>query len=314
MCKSAKEYYRYLPVNPQETAWGLSVTGVGYQPVTPGDEPIPKRRHPPGHFYTWDAGRVLSEYAIVYVAHGKGEFDSRTTGSVALQPGDAAVLFPGVWHRYRPEPTTGWGIYWAHFQGSIASRLREDRVFMPECAVVHVGVDEAMLEVFRTLLDVVRADSSGCGLIAAAKTMELLGRIRSGASQTANVPRIQAIVRETRLLLEQDPGGMPVIDDLIQRFDVSRTHFFRAFKQETGQSPYKYHLQLTIRRAGEMLRNSAMSVKQIAFSLGFTSPYHFSKLFKSKMGTSPAEYRRHWRSAATPRTASDLPDVPVEPT
>lgn len=299
MSKSAKEYFRYPAVNPFDRSWGLHVTGAGYQPVLAGDDPIPKRHHPPGHFYTWDAGRVLSEYAVVYVAHGHGEFDSQATGSMPLGPGDAAVVFPGVWHRYRPDRDTGWGIYWAHFQGEIPARLQHDDVFAPARAVIHVGIDEAVLEAFRGLLDGLRADSAGCGLIAAAKTMEILARLKAGTPPAKTVPRLQEIVREARLLLEADPGGLPVVDDLIQRFDVSRTHFFRAFKQQTGHTPYQYHLQLTMRRAGEMLRNSPLSVKQIAFALGFSSPYHFSKLFKRKTGAAPLDYRRQWRGLDT---------------
>ncbi len=86
---------------------------------------------------------------------------------------------------------------------------------------------------------------------------------------------------------------------MIEEFDVSRTHFFRIFKEQTGQSPYKHHLQLKIRRAGEMLRDSNLTVKQISIALGFRNPYHFSKLFRTKTGTSPRQYRHHWRSMAT---------------
>lgn len=299
MNESAKEYFRYPAVNPRDHVWGLHVTGAGYQPVIADADPIPKRQHPPGHFYTWDAGRVLSEYAVFYVAHGHGEFDSKPTGSVPLVQGDAAILFPGVWHRYRPDPAEGWGIYWSHFQGELAARLHAERIFAPEHAVIRVGVDDAVLDAFRGMLDSLRADAAGCGLIAAAKTMEILARLRAGTPPARSVPRLQEIVREARLLLEADPGGLPVVDELIRRFDVSRTHFFRAFKQQTGHTPYQYHLQITMRRAGEMLRNSPLSVKQVAFALGFGSPYHFSKLFKHKTGASPMEYRRQWRGIRT---------------
>jgi AraC-like DNA-binding protein len=300
MMKSAREFYRYPAVDPRHRAWGLNVTGVGYQPVLAGDDPIPKRRHPRGHFYTWDAGRVLSEYAVVYVAHGHGEFHSHATGAVPLAQGDAAILFPGVWHRYRPDRRTGWAIYWVHFLGDLPVRFQDDRIFLPERAVIRGGIDAAVVDAFRSLLDGLRADSAGCGPIAAAKTLEILARLGAGAPTTIAGPRLQEIVREARLLLEADPGGLPVIDDLIRRFDVSRAHFFRAFKQQTGHTPYQYHLQLAMRRAGEMLRNSPLSVKEIAYALGFSSPYHFSKLFKSKTGAAPSDYRRQWCGAAAP--------------
>jgi transcriptional regulator GlxA family with amidase domain len=106
-------------------------------------------------------------------------------------------------------------------------------------------------------------------------------------------------LRRARLRLEESPGRLPVVEELIDEFDVSRTHFFRLFKEQTGQSPYKYHLELKIRRAGEMLRDSNLTVKQISIALGFRNPYHFSRLFRAKTGTSPRDYRHHWRAISS---------------
>jgi len=55
-----------------------------------------------------------------------GEFDSQSTGLIGLQAGDAVILLPGVWHRYRPHKDTGWGSYWLNFHGSTADRLRAE--------------------------------------------------------------------------------------------------------------------------------------------------------------------------------------------
>lgn len=298
MRQSTKEYYRYLAVNPRDKAWGICVTGAGYQPAAPGFAGVPRRRHPPGHFYAWDAGRVLNEYAVVYVTHGRGEFDSQATGLRSLEAGDALILFPGVWHRYRPLRDTGWGSYWIHFEGDTADRLRATGAMQPQQAVLRVGIDEAVAQAFTTVLDALHAESACFAQIAAARTMEILARIIGAAGAERAVPRLQAIVHQARLMLEEDPGGLPHVEAMIRSFDVSRTHFFRLFKEQTGQSPYKYHLQLTIRRAAEMLRDSRMSVKHIALSLGFRNPYHFSKLFKRKTGSSPSDYREHWLTAS----------------
>jgi AraC-like DNA-binding protein len=305
MAESAKEYFRYLAVDPRNQDWGLSVTGAGYQPVAAGDDPIPKRRHPPGHFYRWEAGRVLSEYAVVYVTHGRGEFDSQATGLIGLEAGDALLLFPGVWHRYRPRTETGWGISWVHFQGPLAERLQARGVFTADRAVVPVGLDDAMQLAFQGLLDAVRLESTGAVAVAAAKAIEILARLQANAAPDAPLARLQEIVRQARLKLEEDPGGLPAVESLIASSGMSRTHFFRTFKRQTGQSPYRYHLQFTIRRAGEMLRNSRLSVKQVAIALGFRSPYHFSKLFKKKTGMPPRDYREHWRSRAAQRVLPD---------
>lgn len=294
------EYFRYVPLNPVDQGWGLSVTGAGYQPARAGRDRLPRRPHPPGHFYVWDAGRVLHEYAVVYVAHGEGEFDSRGTGSQDLMAGDVVLLFPGVWHRYRARKKTGWGIYWVHFQGHTADRLRDDGVLVPARAVVRLGAEPLVPQAFRDVLDSMRAEPAGFMQIAAAKTLEILARLVGAASARRGLPRLNDVVSRARLRLEEEPAGLPIVDDLIAEFDISRTHFFRLFKEQTGQSPYQYHLQLKLRRAGEMLRDSNLTVKEVAAALGFRSPYHFSKLFRAKTGASPRDYRQHWRTMASP--------------
>lgn len=295
MKKNEHEYYRYPAMIPGDDAWGLSVTGAGFQPVGPGGDPIPNRQHPPGHAYSWTAGRVLSEHALVYVTHGRGEFESIPTGRLDLLPGDAAVIFPGVWHRYRPRPDTGWGIYWVHFTGIVTRNLEQIQLLSPPEAVIRCGLDDMIVEAFRGLLDAVRADFPGAAPLAAAKTLEVLARVTTATRAPQTPSRLKQMVRRARLLLEEQPGTMPVIDDMIQGFDVSRAHFFRAFRRETGQSPYGYHLHLCVRRARDLLRNSNLPVKEIGESLGFHNPYHFSKMFKKKTGVSPRHYREQWR-------------------
>lgn len=297
----AREYFRYIPVNPADEPWGLRVTGAGYQPALPGSDQVPRRRHPPGHYYIWDTGRVLNEFAVVYVTHGAGEFDSRGTGPEKLAAGDGLIVFPGVWHRYRALKSTGWGIYWIHFQGQTADRLRADAVLDPRRAVVQVGLDPLLLQAFRDVLDAVRAEPAGFMQIAAAKTLEILARLVGAASSRRGLPRLHDVVSRARLRLEEEPAGLPVIDELIAEFDISRTHFFRLFREQTGQTPYQYHLELKLRRAAEMLRDSGLSVKEVAAALGFRTAYHFSKLFRSKNGASPKAYRQHWRKLAPRR-------------
>jgi AraC-like DNA-binding protein len=74
-------------------------------------------------------------------------------------------------------------------------------------------------------------------------------------------------------------------------FSMSEKHFRRIFKQQTGLSPYQYHMQVRVYRAKEMLRGTTLSVKEIAASLCFETPFHFSNAFKKQTGVSPSQWR-----------------------
>jgi hypothetical protein len=70
-----KTYFQYLPVSVQNIDWGLYLTAVGTESVPPGCEPYPSAIHPSMYYFTWEEGRVLPEYQLLYLARGRMIFD-----------------------------------------------------------------------------------------------------------------------------------------------------------------------------------------------------------------------------------------------
>jgi AraC-like DNA-binding protein len=73
--------------------------------------------------------------------------------------------------------------------------------------------------------------------------------------------------------------------------NLSPYHLIRAFKQQTGKTPYEYLVDLKIDKAKELLENYRYSVTEICFLCGFNNHSHFTTLFKRKVGVPPSEYR-----------------------
>lgn len=63
------------------------------------------------------------------------------------------------------------------------------------------------------------------------------------------------------------------------------------FKKETGENFSKYLTDYRLRRASHLLQNSNMKVNDIAVAVGIDNHSYFAKLFKSKFGVSPIQYR-----------------------
>ena len=89
-------------------------------------------------------------------------------------------------------------------------------------------------------------------------------------------------------LVEQ---GIPTIEQCGEAMDMSGPYLSDLLRTETGRSAKDHIHSFLIDRAKTTLLNSTESVSQIAFGLGFEYPQNFSKLFKSKTGMSPSEYR-----------------------
>lgn len=73
---------------------------------------------------------------------------------------------------------------------------------------------------------------------------------------------------------------------------LSRFHFQRLFKSATGVSPSRYHINLRMNEARRLLRETKMSVVDVALEVGYTNPSHFAQLFRRETGLSPSDYRR----------------------
>ena len=67
---------------------------------------------------------------------------------------------------------------------------------------------------------------------------------------------------------------------------------FRIVQRSTGLPPIQYINQFRINRAKEDLRNTDISITDIAEKHGFSSIHYFSKLFRQLNGLSPLEYRK----------------------
>lgn len=73
---------------------------------------------------------------------------------------------------------------------------------------------------------------------------------------------------------------------------MSKYHFLRTFKRVTGQTPFEYRTRIRIENAKQMLESGDLSVAEIGEKIGFSSPAHFSTVFKKLVGVSPKNYAK----------------------
>ncbi|GAL65091.1 helix-turn-helix domain-containing protein [Algibacter lectus] len=92
----------------------------------------------------------------------------------------------------------------------------------------------------------------------------------------------------SELLINQ---GLPTVQQCGEALNMSGYYLSDLLKVETGKSTKEHITLYMIEQAKTKLLGSNSSVSEIAFDFGFEYPQHFSKLFKSKTGYSPTEYR-----------------------
>lgn len=73
--------------------------------------------------------------------------------------------------------------------------------------------------------------------------------------------------------------------------NLSKNYFVKLFRDESGQNFWDYVTDLRINKAKELLRDTTLAVGEISGRVGYESPYHFSRKFKSIVGVTPNEFR-----------------------
>ena len=80
------------------------------------------------------------------------------------------------------------------------------------------------------------------------------------------------------------------IDDVAKSVGVSRSHLYRVFMLNVGQSPIDYLTEYRINEACKLLRAGNLSIAEVAISVGFFDQFYFSRVFKRAKGVPPSKY------------------------
>jgi AraC-like DNA-binding protein len=285
------DYRRYLVNPPESEAWGIAVTGCGRQTCSAGST-YPPSGHPRDHQLSWENGRVLGACQIVFISAGGGVFESRATGLVRVGAGTALIVLPGVWHRYAPDPKTGWTEQWIELQGPTPESLVRKGALGPSRAVVKM---ERALKL-EALMDEIQARLSGSAAgfdpETAALGLQVLSLVVEAPRLRAPLRPITSFVARAERVLMDSVDKPPAIPGLARELGVAYSYFRREFKRHTGLAPYQYVRRLRMEKARRLIGSSTESLQSISERLGFASPFHLSAAFKKQYGQSPDHWRR----------------------
>jgi transcriptional regulator GlxA family with amidase domain len=136
----------------------------------------------------------------------------------------------------------------------------------------------------------------GYQLSAAISEMFICDRVRDDQDQQ-KVPlrhvlgTTQPKLLELVALMEANIEEVIEMDELAHYVNLSRRQMERLFQKFLDCSPSRYYLKLRLLRARQLLKQTSMSIIDIADACGFVSSPHFSKCYREQMGIPPREER-----------------------
>ncbi len=102
----------------------------------------------------------------------------------------------------------------------------------------------------------------------------------------------QQFIKDVKAFIEANIDNSDfVVEDIASEMLMSRTVFFNKMKSLTGLAPIEFIREVKIRFAAEIIKTTNLTIKEIAFMVGFSDTKYFSRWFKNIKGMSPSEYR-----------------------
>jgi signal transduction histidine kinase/DNA-binding response OmpR family regulator/ligand-binding sensor domain-containing protein len=104
--------------------------------------------------------------------------------------------------------------------------------------------------------------------------------------------REDQFVAKLRSILELHLDNVSLDTNMIcQLMGMSRNALYRKIMALTGMSVIPYLRALRLQKAEGLLMNSALSVAEVAYAVGFDNPRYFSRIFSEEKGVSPSSFR-----------------------
>lgn len=92
--------------------------------------------------------------------------------------------------------------------------------------------------------------------------------------------------------IRREPGRKWTLDLMAKRLHLSRAQVVRRFHGALGVSPIQFVIETRLERARELLRETNLTLEQIAMALGYSNAPFFARQFKQFCGQTPGEWRR----------------------
>lgn len=118
-------------------------------------------------------------------------------------------------------------------------------------------------------------------------------RVENVAGQIGSYREVKAggLTSRAREFIKANYAKPITLEDVAREINVSPQYLSKLFKEETGENFIDYLTGLRIRIAKTLLEGDEGRVKEICYSIGYSDPNYFSRIFKKIVGTTPTEYR-----------------------
>ena len=286
--QAPRNFARYLPIDDALFASPVFLTSAGRTTIAPGAA-YPPPGHPDLYQFEWREGRVLPEFSLLWLEAGHGIWETQR-GAFPIRAGQVGQVLSGQWHRYRPDPTSGWTECWVQFNGRLAHELEAGGHFSSASPVSTPGHPRLFAREFLAFLrDIAAADftnSTAQGL----RLLGLLGALKHPA-QAATATAPHNLVETARQHIWSHSHRQLSVGEVAEQLGVSRRTLERAFSAASLPGVLEEITRCRLNRAERLLRETRLPVQHIVSLAGFGTAEQMRLQFHARHARSPSQYR-----------------------
>ncbi len=232
--------------------------------------------------------RVQQDYQLVRLLSGSVELrigeEWRTvpSGSMILcHPGRAELFLfsrdsptQHQWCSVRPD--------WVH--PPLARRLRGKDGVVTTSEAMH-----GLLEIGLTIGETGPAADTLCRTLALSVLEAYLAALEQETHPESRQP---AALIKARALIRSRYGEKLSLSLLAREAGISSNHLIKLFRKHHGSTPAAYLWNLRLDHSAVLLKETGLSIAEIAYRVGFENPFHFTRRFRERFGTTPRDFRK----------------------
>ncbi len=226
----------------------------------------------------------ISQNILIYCIEGNGRAGIAGT-SIDVRPGTLLLIPKNTPHFYGSIPGNPWTIYWAHFEdlsGFLKKEISETQI--------SIGVQPDLEEVFQKIISLMSAPVTYQQAISADGHLNFfLCRVYEHFAFPSKIEN--KLIQSCKDYLETHLEDRLSLDLIAEYLHVTKFHLAREFKRCTDKTLWQYFTERKMFRACQWLKESDLTISEISFRLGFSTPYYFSMVFKKSIGFPPSQYR-----------------------
>ena len=225
-------------------------------------------------------------YVIEYILEGEGylEIDGK---KFHLKEGDAYLIEQHVAHHYYSDKKNPFKKYWINFTSRNFHKILEA---LEINGIYHFPNTDLGAE-FNALFSL-----ESVSLLSSQIAYNVLSIINSMLIKMAKSIKegnndIPEDIKRAKAILDESVKGDISIDKMCEELFMSKTTLINKFKRYYGETPKQYKIKQKIYLSSILLKETKMTIKEIASELSFSDAYSFSHCFSKVMGCSPNHYR-----------------------